>query len=293
MSSIHKNDEPLNVWRGIGLVALGALLFSGGIIFTRSIQGLSAPVIAFTRAVAAFCFFSVWMARQPLERCRFTERSTVALLIGLGLSMGATAMLYIFAVQQTTAANAVLLNNSAPLYVAWFSPWFLREARPRYTWLSLGLALVGVLCVTNPANLDLDARSFGGMAAALVSGFSYALTMLFSRRLRDRVPGLVQVWLGVGLAALVALPWALTASWAALATNWHLCVGLGIVSLGIPYMLYFLGLQHVKAQVVSIVGLLEPASGVLIGALLYREVPDALGFAGIVLVLSSIALISR
>ena len=275
------------------MAALGALLFSGGIIFTRAIVGLAAPVIAVVRAVAAFAFFSLWMARRPVQRAWFTERATLGPLIGLGLTLGATAMLYIFALQHTTAANAVLLNNSAPLYVALLAPWFLHEARPRYTWFSLILAFAGVLCVINLAELDVHSGSALGVAAAIISGFSYAMTMLVSRRLRGRVPSLAQVWLGMIVAAFVALPWALTQSWATLAANWHLCVGLGIISLGLPYMLFFQSLQRVPAQIVSVVGLLEPVSGVLIGILLYDEVHGPLGLLGIALVLASIVLISR
>jgi drug/metabolite transporter (DMT)-like permease len=49
----------------------------------------------------------------------------------------------------------------------------------------------------------------------------------------------------------------------------------------------------VDAQVASIVALLEPVSGVLIGMLLYGEVPTLLGGLGILMILTSIVLISN
>jgi drug/metabolite transporter (DMT)-like permease len=63
--------------------------------------------------------------------------------------------------------------------------------------------------------------------------------------------------------------------------------------LGVPYLFYFLGLRRLRAQVASIVALLEPVTGVLIGIFVYREVPDLPGFLGILLVLLSIFLVTR
>jgi drug/metabolite transporter (DMT)-like permease len=68
---------------------------------------------------------------------------------------------------------------------------------------------------------------------------------------------------------------------------------LGVLAQGLPYMLYFLGLERIPAQVVSVVALLEPVSGIMIGMLLYREMPTVVGIAGIFLVLTSIVLVSR
>ncbi len=75
--------------------------------------------------------------------------------------------------------------------------------------------------------------------------------------------------------------------------NWPYLLALGTLALGIPYFLFFQGLKRIRAQTVSIVALLEPVTGVLIGTLLYREIPSVAGWIGIALILASIVLISR
>ena len=278
---------------GFAFVAAGAIGFSTIIIFTRSITGITSPSIAFFRALASFFFFCALLPWFPQTRHVRRYRHEIGWLVGLGLAVGLTGMLYIEAVQYTTAANAVLLNNTSTVYVALIAPWLLREARPRYTWISLALAIVGIACIANPAELSLASGGFRGIVAGALSGTTYSMTMLLSRRLRGRVSGVTQIWWSTGIAALLSLPWAFQTPWNTVARNLPYLIALGVVAQGIPYMLYFLGLERVQTQIVSIVALLEPVGGILIGILLYHEIPNATGVLGIVLVLTSIILVSR
>jgi drug/metabolite transporter (DMT)-like permease len=278
---------------GIAFVAAGAIGFSSIIIFTRLITGLSSPGIAFFRALTSFVFFSALLPWFPTTLQISRYKREIVYLALLGLTVGCTGMLYVYAVQYTTAANAVLLNNAATIYVALLAPWLLREPRARFTWLSVGLALAGIVCIANPAALRWESTEFRGVVAGTLSGISYTLTMLLSRHLRGRVSGVAQVWWSTGIAALVALPWAFQAPASVVLRNAPFILALGVLAQGLPYMLYFLGLERVPAQVVSIVALLEPVSGILIGMALYREMPTPVGIAGIFLVLTSIALVSR
>jgi drug/metabolite transporter (DMT)-like permease len=278
---------------GIMFVAAGAISFSSIIIFTRSITGLTSPGIAFFRALTSFLFFSALLPWFPATlQVRRYQREIIR-LVGLGLTVGLTGMLYVYAVQYTTAANAVLLNNTSTVYVALLAPWLLREPRSRYTWLSVGLALAGIVCIANPAALRWESSESRGILAGTLSGCSYTLTMLLSRRLRGRVSGVTQVWWSTGIAALLALPWAFQAPTNVVVRNIPFILALGMLAQGLPYMLYFLGLERIPAQIVSVVALLEPVSGIMIGMLLYREMPTVVGIAGIFLVLTSIVLVSR
>lgn len=285
--------QPTKQTSGIILTAIGALAFSTIIIFARSISGMPAPNIAFFRALSSFVFFSIlrWKFAKKTTSPHTSQITTY--LIGLGLAVGATGMLYVYAVQYTTAANAVLLNNASVVYIALISPWILKEPRPRFTWLSLGLAMLGVVGITNPTNLDLNSSALRGIIAAALSGVTYTMVMTFSRLLRGKVDGITQAWWSMGIAALMALPWGVRTLWSIVLPNLPYLIALGVLAQGIPYMLYFLGLQRTKAQIVSIVALLEPVGGIIIGMLRYNEIPDAMGIIGIGLILGSIVLISQ
>jgi len=288
---VHRTPAPLLL--GSLFVALGALGFASGIIFNRAITGLNGPQIAFFRALSGFVLFSLFASRDRQTFRVRSYRSAIPLLLGLGVSVGATATLYMTSLRYTAAATAVLLNNTAVVYVALLSPWMLKEVRPRLTWVSLALALLGMVFITDPANIDFHSDSWLGILAALATGVTYAFAMLFSRLLGGRVSGVTQSWWSIGIAALIAAPFALGAPLVAVRANWYWLLALGTLALSIPYFLYFQGLKRVNAQIVSMVGLLEPVCGVLIGMFLFQEIPNALGFLGIGMIFASILLISR
>ncbi len=150
-----------------------------------------------------------------------------------------------------------------------------------------------MVCIANPAQLDLRSDEMSGIVAAAFSGLGYGTVMMISRSLRGRVNGLTQNLWSNGMIVLVLLPWALRAPTQTVLENLPVLIPLGIFSLGMSYLLYFLGLQRISAQQVSVVSLAEPVFGVLMGLIFFAEVPSALGWLGAALILSSIVLITR
>lgn len=280
-------------WTGVLLVLVGAFCFSLAIPFTRWTEGLNTSSIAFFRALFGFLFLLSLTARwrEPLRVRAY--RAAWGTLLRLGLLVSLTVLLYTYAVQHTTAANAALLVNSAPVYVAVLGPWLIGEPRARYTWASLGLALIGMVLMADPQHLRVDSGEAGGILAAAGSGLGYGLVMLTSRALRGRVSGLTQNLWSNGMVALITLPWALQTAPGTVSANLPVLVPLGVFSLGMSYWLYFLGLARASAQVVSIASLSEPIFGVLMGLTFFAEVPPAQGWLGAALILSSVVLITR
>jgi drug/metabolite transporter (DMT)-like permease len=287
------HDAVQPAWHGIALVLAGAVCFSTAILFVRLVEGLGALSIAFYRALFGWLFLALFTTRQrdPWQVRRY--RAMIPRLVLLGVAVSLTVSLYTYAIRHTTAANAVLLVNSAPIYVALFGPALLGEPRARHTGLSLGLAIVGIVLVADPGNLDLRWGTLNGIAAGALSGLTYAVAMLIGRGLRGRVSGLTQTLWSLGITALVLLPWAFRPPMHALSAALPYLVPLGIFSLGLSYLTYFMGLARTRAQVVSVVALFEPVSGILIGMLAFGEVPAPLGWMGAGLVLLSMYLITR
>jgi drug/metabolite transporter (DMT)-like permease len=278
---------------GIALVLAGAVCFSMAILFVRLADGLGALSIAFFRALFGFVLLCLFTSRQrePWQMRRY--RAAIPRLVLLGVFVSMTVSLYTYAIRHTTAATAALLVNSTPIYVAVLAPFFLDEPRTRYTGLSLGLAVTGMVLVSDPGQIDLTWAAMGGIVAAALSGFTYAFAMMIGRSLRGRVGGLTQAMWGVGITALVLTPWAFQPAAHTVAENLPVLIPLGIFSLGLSYLFYFMGLARISAQMVSVVALFEPVSGILIGLVFFQEVPNLLGWIGAALILGSITLISR
>jgi len=280
-------------WRAVGLVALGAVCYSSVIIFTRRAEGLSALNVSFFRAFFAFVFHTglLLILRQPVRWSALKPYWKLLLL--QSIFMSGSAILYVYSVQHTTAANAALLVNSAPIYVALFAPLVLKEASPRFTKLSLVLIIVGMVLLTGVLDQDAGSISWPGIIAGFFAGVNFGCVVLVSRSQQGQVPGLIQAWIGAAFSSLLLLPFGLTASGGLVREYLPNLVFLGVLSYGLPSFLYFVALTRLKAQVVSVVALLEPVAGALIGMLVYQEMFTLAALIGSLLVLASIYLIAQ
>ncbi len=282
---------PLSRWQSAGLVALGAFCFSTAIILTRFSHGLEAPAIVFYRMLFSFLFLSALLSRRRDEPYLPPTRRATLLLVFMGVCMALVAMMYIFSIQQINAGTAALLVNTTPIYMALLAPLLLKEPRPRYTLPSLLLAVPGVILLADPAHLQVDPGALGGVAAGLCAGVGFSLPLIIGRKLRGQVNMARQIWWGAGVAALVLSPMGLSALPQAI-PNLPVLIPFGVLSFGLPYLLYFTGLKTLPAQVVSILALLEPVGGILIGLAL-GEPLTLPGVIGSALILGSIVVISR
>jgi len=121
--------------KAVGLLILTGVLWSTGGLLIKWVEW-NAPAIAGMRsAIAAVFLFAV------LGRPRFTWSGAQ---IGGGVAYAASALCFVAATRLTTAANAILLVYTAPVYVALLSTWFLREKVTGLDWLTVLLVLGGM-----------------------------------------------------------------------------------------------------------------------------------------------------
>jgi drug/metabolite transporter (DMT)-like permease len=202
--------------------------------------------------------------------------------IGAAVAYAGTVVLFVVANKLTTAANAILLQYTAPVYVALFSPWFLAERARGNDWLSLAVILVGMLLFFGD-ELSLD--GYLGNGVALASGFCFAWLTLFLRRHREE-SAMSALVLGNLLAGLIGLPFMFqsmpdTMGWVGLLL-------LGVVQLGLPYVMYALALRHVRAVEGILIPMIEPVLNPVWVFLLLGETPGPLALLGGTIILGAV-----
>ncbi|HHW78315.1 MAG TPA: DMT family transporter [Xanthomonadaceae bacterium] len=205
--------------------------------------------------------------------------------IGAAVAYAGTVVLFVVANKLTTAANAILLQYTAPVYVALFSPWFLGERAQRNDWLSLAVILVGMLLFFGD-ELSLD--GYLGNGVALASGFCFGWLTLFLRRHRGE-SAMSALVLGNLLAGLIGLPFMFQSMPDAM--GWVGLLLLGVVQLGLPYVMYALALRHVRAVEGILLPMIEPVLNPVWVFLLLGETPGPLALLGGAIILG--AVISR
>src|SRR5262249_28030237 len=116
-----------------------------------------------------------WPARRGIAELPRTRWWLLAIA-----GFAAMCALFVTATTQTQAANAIILQYTAPFWIFLLSPWLLREHPPRHDWAVLLIAMIGVAIIFYG-----QFKTAGlGLLLALASGLAFAIVVLSIRRLR-------------------------------------------------------------------------------------------------------------
>jgi len=262
------------------LVLAGAVLLSTGGAAIK-LCGLTAwQVASFRSAVAAL---AVVLVMRP----RAAELGGRAALVGVAFA--STMIVFVVANKLTTAANAIFLQSTAPLYILLLAPALLGEHLRRsdvgvIIAMAIGLAL---FFVGEPAPAASAPEPLRGNLVAAVSGLTWALTVLGLRWMsRDGSGPAAMLLVGNLIACVLCLPLALPVV-GATALDWALIAYLGIFQIVAPYLLLSAGLRHLTALEGMLLLLLEPVLNPVWAALVQGEVPGSLSLIGGAVILAA------
>ena len=195
------------------------------------------------------------------------------------LCVCSTNILFSVANKMTTAANAIVLQFTAPIFVMLLSALFFRRRPARLDLAACAVVLGGiVLCFA-------DSLSGGGMAGdvlALLSGLTYAGVFLMNDM--PDSDAISSVFWGDVISAVVGLPFVALETDFSLVPMVSLLV-LGIFQVAVAYILLTVGLKTTPAVTASLVSGIEPVLNPILVAVFYREHMGALSLAGAAVVI--------
>ncbi len=263
---------------GVGRLQIlaAAVLFStgGAAIKAASLGGW--PIAGLRSGVAAVTLLLILPAARRGWRWR---------LVPVAVAYASTLVLFVLANRLTTSANAIFLQSTAPLYLLLLGPLVLREPirrsdLPFMAAVGLGLAAFFVGGEVPVATAPDPVR---GNVLGVLSGVSWALTVTGLRWL-GREPGgsdatLAAVAMGNAIAFVACLPVALPIENAS-GTDWLVILYLGVVQIGLAYVLLSSAFQSVGALEASLLLLLEPALNPVWAWLVHGERPSVWGAVG-------------
>jgi drug/metabolite transporter, DME family len=210
----------------------------------------------------------------------------------VGLVYASTLVLFVVANKLTTAANAIYLQGTAPLYILLAAPLLLREPAKRADILfmcALGLGLGAFFTGQEPVRQTAPNPALGNLAA-VASGITWAATVIGLRWLGRRTgegqatqPSLVTGNLmACGLTLWLALP--VTAM---PARDIAILLFLGVVQIGLAYVCLTHGITGVPALEASLLLLLEPVLNPIWAWLVHEEAPSRWALVGGVIIVSA------
>jgi len=248
------------------MLVITALLWSTGGFLVKGIQWHPVAIVGMRSLIAAAVILIA--IRKP-------ELTWSLPQLGGAVCYAGTVILYVIANKLTTAANAVLLMYTAPIYVIIFGPWFLKEKASRRDWLAVGAVMVGIVVFFMD---KLSPEGFLGNMLAVLSGVSFAWMTLFLRKQKRGSP-VESVFLGNLLAAVIGLPFFLREELPEI-NGILMLIALGTFQLGFSYVLYTKAIQKVRAFEAVLITMLEPVLNPVWVFLLLGEVPGNWALAG-------------
>lgn len=263
----------------LGVIAAAAIFSTGGAaIKLTTLSGVQ--VACFRSAIAAVTV--LLLAPESLRG--WSWRTWVA-----SIAYAACLTLFVLANKLTTSANTIFLQAAAPLYLVLLGPWLLKEKVRRADLIVLGAMAVGLAFVfmgTAPPVRTAPDPELGNILA-LLSGLMWALLVIGLRWLgRAEVeeghaaPSPTSaVVLGNLIAALVNLPFALPVV-AFTGIDLVTVLFLGVVQIGVAYLLLSRALKHVGALEASLLLMVEPALNPLWSWWMHGETPGPWSLMG-------------
>jgi drug/metabolite transporter (DMT)-like permease len=218
------------------------------------------------------------------------------LITGFGVAwFGAYNVALNIAEQTLDAGTTAMLVNIGPILIALGAGVFLREGIHRWLAIGAGVAFIGVVLI----GLGTGGGSFGngvGVLWCLLAAFTYAAGVLFQKPALKRLPNAQVTWLGAVIGMVVCLPFSgeLVSGLAAAPTEAVLGVlYLGAIPTALAFSTWAYALSRMPAGQLGISTYIVPPLAILMGFLVFAEVPAVLAIIGGAVCLAGVALSRR
>jgi len=262
--------------KAIGFVFLAAILWSTSGLFIKIIE-LNPFTIAGVRGGIAAVVMLALMNKNLRFSLSFPQ-------VAGALCYSATMITFVYATVMTTAANAILLQYTMPVFTAIFGLWILKERVSRFDWTIICIVICGM------SLFFLDELTPGGLLGnfvAIISAITFALMVIFLRMQKNGSP-IETIILGNLVTALVCLPFIIQEP-PTIASSGPLLF-LGVFQMALPFVLYSTAIKYITAVDAVLIQTIEPLLNPIWVFIVIGEAPGSWALLGGAIVLITVTL---
>lgn len=256
------------------LIIISMMIWGSIGVFVKFVD-LPSTEIAFLRALIAaifLLFYSFFNKKVDIKRIK----KNLILLMIAGVAMGLNWVLLFQSYKYTNIANSTMSYYFAPVIVIVLSPFLLKEKMTFIKIFSVLGSMTGLLMIMyySTDNIEKGFNDLLGIFYGLSAALLYALVILITKYMKE-ISGFEITIVEMMIAALILFPFVLHRN--------QLCIEnmetgimvllLGMIHTGLAYILYFTGIQKVKAQNVAVLSYIDPLSAILFSSIILGEIP--------------------
>jgi len=261
--------------KAILYLAFAAILWSSSGLFVKILDWQPISILA-GRSFFASIVFLIYLRRIPT---RFSMWQLLAALMFI-----LTQFLFITSTKLTTAANAIFLQYTMPIYVVLLAYWFLGEKPSRTDWFSMLVIFIGLTLFFGD---ELSTEGFYGNLLAILSGVTGAIMMVSFRAQKNGNPAESNL-IAFLFTATLGFPFIMKETWTV--NSWLILAFLGIFQIGFAFIFFTKGIKHIPALEANLIGTLEPVFNPIWVFLFYGESMGAFALIGGLVVLGGVIL---
>lgn len=270
------------------VLAIGVLAISSASILIRLLPGVPALSIAAWRlTVSALITFPLAFQKQELKR---VDRRSL-LLGGLGgFFLAVHFSLWITSIKLTTVASAVVLGTTTPIWVSIVSHFFLGEGNSPREWLGILISVAGGFLV-GFGDIGLSGKALLGDILALFSAWAISAYFIIGRKLRTNLSLLAYSAIVYTAAAIFLLLFCFITGAPLIGfqpEDYIILLMLALLPQLVGHNALNWALARLKASIVTLSVLAEAVISGTLAAIIFKEIPPLVAFAGYFLILGGI-----
>ena len=288
-----KLSDPVKGYLSVVLAAVlwGTSGTTGKALFS---QGMSPFELVQIRVALSSLILLVFLAGFDRQSLRFKVKDLWLFLLLGGAAMAMVQGMYFYAISKIQVAAAILLEYMAPIMVTAFSVIFWQERLTRVKAVSLFGAFFGCYLMVSGHNLELLSLNRLGVLGGFAAAVSFAAYSLIGERLmREYKPRTVLFY----AILFSAVTWHIiyppfhyvTAGFSA--DQWIKIGYIALFGTAIPFGLFYLGINYIRAARASITAIMEPISAGVFAYLFLGETMAPLQLAGGVMAVVAVVLL--
>lgn len=286
-SNHHTGDE-----RTVPMIQfVTSMLIFGTIGLFRRYISLPSGFLTFSRGLLGALSLIIFVKLKGGRVFRHVGTRDLVWMIATGALMGGDWIMLFEAYNHTTIAAATLCYYMQPIIVLLLSPLFFKERLTAKKLVCACVAVTGMVLVSGVTESGAwQSAHMRGILLGLGAALLYAGFVIINKKISG-VDACQRAVIQLLAAAGVMIPYLLLSNDLGKVSFDPLSVVLlfvvGIVHTGVAYVLYFRGVERLKAQTIALFSYIDPVSALLFSALLLHESLSAAGMAGAVMILGA------
>ena len=275
MNILNKYGRKSDRYKGIVAAVIASALWSTGGIFIKLIDW-NPVAIAGSRSLVAALVMLTYIKKPKITKSK-------PQILG-SIFYCATVLSFVIANKLTTSANAILLQYTAPIFVAILGVWVLKEKIHWYDIISIIVVFLGMLL------FFIDNVSLGntlGNLLAIFAGFSLA-SVTIALKLQRGGSAIETTLFGNLLTFIVSIPFIFRVTLDIRSTI--IVIIMGVFQLGIPYIFYVYAIERLTALESILITVVEPLLNPLWVFIFAGEKPGIYTILGGIIVITVVIL---